>query len=60
MQKGRQIAYFRKMLAPNHRGKSIYEKKYMALLSVVDKWRHYLLFKHFMMQIDHHCLKYVQ
>ncbi|KAH0665336.1 hypothetical protein KY285_026542 [Solanum tuberosum] len=41
------IAFFNKVLAPKHRGRSNYEKEYMALLSVVDKWRQYLQFKHF-------------
>lgn len=39
-QKGRPIAYFSKVLAARYRDKSIYEKEYMALLNVVDKWRH--------------------
>ncbi|KAH0671271.1 hypothetical protein KY285_023835 [Solanum tuberosum] len=59
MQKGRPIAYFSKVLAPKHRGKSIYEKEYMALLSAVDRWRHYLQFKHFVVWTDHHRLKYL-
>ncbi|KAF3675302.1 hypothetical protein FXO38_04813 [Capsicum annuum] len=42
MQKGKPVAYFSKVLSPKHRGKSIYEKEYMALLNAVDKWRHYL------------------
>ncbi|XP_049362571.1 uncharacterized protein LOC125827300 [Solanum verrucosum] len=42
LQKGRHIAYFSKALALKHRGKSIYEKEYMALLNAVDKWRHSL------------------
>ena len=57
MQQGRPIAFFSKVLAPKHRGKSIYEKEYMALLNAVDKWRHYLQFKHFVVKTDHHSLK---
>ncbi|WMV37233.1 hypothetical protein MTR67_030618 [Solanum verrucosum] len=59
MQEGRPIAYFSKVLANKYRGKSIYEIKYMALLNVVDKWRHYLQFEHFVIKTDHHNLKYV-
>ncbi|KAH0712028.1 hypothetical protein KY289_007987 [Solanum tuberosum] len=33
--------------------------EYMALLSVVDKWRHYLQFKHFIVRTDHYSLKYL-
>ena len=57
MQQGRPIAFFSKVLAPKHRGKPIYEKEYMALLNAVDKWRHYLQFKHFVVKTDHHSLK---
>lgn len=42
MQQGKPIAFFSKVLALKHRGKSIYEKEYMALLNAVDRWRHYL------------------
>uniref|UniRef100_A0A3Q7EDW5 Reverse transcriptase RNase H-like domain-containing protein n=1 Tax=Solanum lycopersicum TaxID=4081 RepID=A0A3Q7EDW5_SOLLC len=35
------------------------EKEYMSLLNVVDKLRSYLQFKHFVIQADHHSLKYV-
>ena len=31
----------------------------MALLNAVDKWRHYLQFKHFVVKTDHHSLKYL-
>ncbi|WMV29813.1 hypothetical protein MTR67_023198 [Solanum verrucosum] len=59
MQGSRPIAYFSKVLAPRHRGKSIYEKEYMSLLNDVDKWRHYLQYKHFVVKTDHHSLKYL-
>ncbi|XP_059310661.1 uncharacterized protein LOC132062018 [Lycium ferocissimum] len=32
--RGKPVAYFSKVLAPKHRGKSTYEKEYMALLAV--------------------------
>lgn len=35
MQKGRSIDYFSKVLAPKHKGRSIYEKEYMELLCVL-------------------------
>lgn len=59
MQQGKPIAFFSKVLAPKHRGKSIYEKEYMALLNAVDRWRHYLQFKHFVVKTDHHSLKHL-
>lgn len=42
MQEGRPLVYFSKALAPKHLGLSTYEKKYMAFLATVDRWRHYL------------------
>lgn len=59
MQRDRPIAYFSKVLAPRHKGRSIYEKEYMALLSAIDKWRHYFQYKHFIVLTDHHSLKYL-
>lgn len=41
-QEGNPIAFFSKALAPTHSGLSSYEKEYMVVLSVVDKWGHYL------------------
>lgn len=59
MQHGRPLAYLSKVIAPKHRGRSIYEKEYMALLNVVDKWRHYLQFGYFIMRTDYFSLKYL-
>lgn len=53
------MSYFSKVLTPRHRDKSIYENEYMALLNVLDKLRHYLQFKHFVIRSDHHSLKYL-
>ncbi|KAF3635580.1 hypothetical protein FXO38_24561 [Capsicum annuum] len=59
MQWTRPLAYFSKVLALKHRGKSIYEKEYMTLLNVVDKYRHCLQYKHFVVRTDNHSLKYL-
>ncbi|KAF3675896.1 hypothetical protein FXO37_05613 [Capsicum annuum] len=40
-------------------GKSIYEKEFLALLNVVDKWIHYLQYKYFIIRANHHSLKYL-
>ncbi|XP_069148032.1 uncharacterized protein [Solanum lycopersicum] len=55
----RPIAYLSKVLAQQHRGKSIYEKEYMALLNAIDRCRHYLQFKHFVVRTNHYNLKYL-
>jgi hypothetical protein len=43
MQQGHPIAYVSKSLGPKLRGLSTYEKVYIAILMVVDQWRHYLI-----------------
>jgi hypothetical protein len=42
MQDGHPIAFLSKALGPKFRGLSTYEKEYMAILVVVQHWRHYL------------------
>lgn len=59
MQEGRPIAFFSKALASRHMGLSTYEKEYMAVLSAVERWRHYLQGSHFIISTDHHRLKYL-
>ncbi|PHT78822.1 hypothetical protein T459_16874 [Capsicum annuum] len=59
MQDGRPITYFSKTIAPKNWGLSTYEKEYLAVLSAVDRWRHYLMVGHFIIRTDHHSLKYL-
>ena len=42
MQKGQPIAYLSKALGEKHKSLSIYEKEFLALIMVVERWRHYL------------------
>lgn len=53
IQEGRSIAYLSKALTTKNRGLSTYEKEYMAVLTAVDKWRHYLQCGHFIVRTDH-------
>ena len=41
-QEGRPLAFISKALSPRHQRLSVYDKELMAVLIVVDKWRHYL------------------
>ena len=41
-QEGRPLAFLSQALDPKHLGLSIYEKEFLVMLMVVDKWRHYL------------------
>ena len=59
MQEGYPIAYLSKALSPNHQSLSTYEKQLMAVVMAVDKWRSYLLGKHFIIRNDHFILKYI-
>ena len=58
-QKGHPIAYLSKTLAPKHQSLSTYEKELLAVVLALQKWRGYLLDKHFKIRIDHFSLKYV-
>jgi len=59
MQGGHPIAYFSKALSLKHQGLSAYEKELMALVLAVEKWRPYLLGRHFIIKTDHFSLKFL-
>ena len=58
-QEGRPISYLSKALSPKNLGLSTYEKKMLAVVFAVQKWRPYLLGKHFKVITDHFSLKYM-
>ena len=55
-QNGHPIAFISKALSPRNQGLSVYEKEYLAILMVVEQWRHYLLQGEFFIHTDHHSL----
>lgn len=59
MQQGRPVAYFSKGFNIKHLGLSIYEKEYLAITHAVDKWRSYLIGRHFTIKTDHQSLKFL-
>lgn len=59
MQGKRPIAYLSKALGIKNQGLSTYEKEFMALLTAVQKWRHYLQGGPFIIKTDHMSLKHL-
>lgn len=41
-QKAQPIAFLSKALSEQHKQLSIYEKEFLAVIMVVERWRHYL------------------
>jgi len=60
MQKGKPVAYLSKALGEKHKGLSIYEKEFLALIMAVEKWRHYLERNEFIILTNHKSLTYLK
>lgn len=59
MQVGRPIAYLSKALSSRNREKSVYERESMAIVLALQKWRHYLIGRHFQVRTDQRSLKFL-
>nr|CAD1843956.1 unnamed protein product [Ananas comosus var. bracteatus] len=59
LQKGRPIAFMSKPLSPRNRQLSTYEREMLAIVIAVQKWRPYLIGRHFKIKTDHQSLKYL-
>ncbi|KAJ4821432.1 polyprotein [Rhynchospora pubera] len=59
MQGKRPIAFISKSLGIKSQGLSTYEKEFLALLTAINKWRHYLVGGLFIIRTDQISLKYL-
>ena len=59
LQDGHPIAYLSKSLSQKHQSLSTYEKEFLAVILALEKWRGYLLDRHFVIKTDHFSLKYL-
>ncbi|KFK22699.1 hypothetical protein AALP_AAs67984U000100 [Arabis alpina] len=59
MQKQKHVAYFSQALTDRQKLKSVYERELMAIVFAIQKWRHYLLSRKFLVRTDQKSLKFL-
>jgi len=59
MQENHPIAYISKAFNKQRHSYSTYENELLGVDFVVQRWRHYLLNKHFIIKTDYYSLKYI-
>lgn len=59
MQSGRPVAFLSKLLGIRGQQKSVYEKELIAIVLAVQKWKYYLLGRHFVIRSDQQSLRFL-
>ncbi|OIV89032.1 hypothetical protein TanjilG_01655 [Lupinus angustifolius] len=59
MQQSRPLAFWSQGLSLRAQQKSVYERELMALVQAIQRWRHYLLGRHFIVKTDQKSLKFL-
>nr|GEW64266.1 putative mitochondrial protein [Tanacetum cinerariifolium] len=59
LQEGHPITFLNKTLSSKHKLMSTYKKEFLAIVYVLEKWRGYLLDRHFKIKTNYFSLKYL-